>query len=349
MPDRRVPRPTDKPTTPGGEGTEYPLNDGGVPDYKIEQEEEKQAIDRMLKKRKKQLKRGDGLPKRLETKSHGGGFGIKPMADVLSQAQRSVTEMSGADKFVTLSYQDVLSYIYGDNELEQVIAFVQNDEEYTFNPPTRDEFGQMLKFAISRKSGKIAAEDAPSIKARANARIKQSPSSGKDFADPINKAFPVDSDTRAKAAHAYIHKYWNAPSKRGITATYGKNDFIAVHKKIVDAMKKHDIEHNYLDSLDDASGFSKPENKNISSAKIVSCEKCKTTPCSCSTIEDIKATQGNKGVGLFGLKVGQQVISFARGGTRIPGEIIKIDGAVANVQWQTGLLTTELLVSLVPD
>jgi len=339
MPDRRVPRPGGRAVTPGGEDTDHPLNDGGVVDYREEEKERQKALEDYIEK---------NTPKTSGAPSvGGGGFGVKPMTDVLSQTnQRGVSEMSGADKFLIMSYQDVLEYITGENELEELIQFIRQNDEYVFNPPTRDEFGQMLKFAISRKEGKIKPQDVPSADARAANRELASPSAKKEYADPINKAFPIDSPTRIQSAHAYIHKYWNEPSKRGVTASYGRNDFITAHKKIVAAMQKNDIEHNYLDSLDDASGFSKPKSKEIKASQNSSCVKCQQAPCCCAI--ESPAVE-SKGVGLFNFKVGQQVVSFARGGIKAPGEIIKIDGAIANVQWASGLITTELLVGLVPN
>mgnify|MGYP006920695223 CR=1 FL=1 len=322
MPDRRVPRPSKKPEPPGAENTEYPLNSGGVMDQKEEREEQKKALERLIEKQK--------------TATESGGFGVKPLADVLSQKQqRSTPNMSGADNFLMMSYQDVLDFIYGENELEELVRFISQNDEYAFNPPTRDEFGQMLKFAISRKDSKVDSKDTASAEIKNGNRNLPSPTAKREYADPINRAFPVDTPDRTKAAHAYIHKYWNEPSKRGVTATYGKSDFVTTHKKIVIAMKNNSIEHSYLDDLDDVSGFSaKEDNKNAAAA---------------CTQRDVATTDTDSGVGLFNLKVGQQVVSFARGGMRAPGEIIKIDGAIANVQWESGLLTTELLVGLVPS
>lgn len=342
MPDKRVPRPSGRAYPPGAENTEYPLNDGGVIDYREEEEEKQEALKKIEKKMKENI---PAAPRRLG----GGGFGVSPIADVISQgqSQRSISTMSGADRFLIMSYQDVLNFICGENELDELITFIRNNEEYTFNPPTRDEFGQMLKFAISRKEGKIETKDVPSVESRANARELPSPAAKKEYADPINKAFPIDTPERIKAAHAYIHKYWNTPSKRGVTASYGKNDFVNIHKKIVAAMKSADIEHNYLDSLDDASGFSKPQAKQseVQSTKI--CNTCQQESCNCSDHQSLSTESA--GAGLFNFKVGQEVISFARGGIKAPGEIIKIDGAIANVQWSSGLITTELLVGLLPN
>lgn len=353
MPDRRVPRPGGRAETPGGEGTAYPLNDGGAPPHPLDnvEKEPDEAMEQTNKQKKRIEEDGSGLPRRVDAGGNAGGFGVKPLADVLSQGA-----VSAADKFLILSYQDILSYITGESELEELIHFIRENEEYAYNPPTRDEFGQMLKFAISRQVGKIGSEDAPSVKARASARTSASPSSKKEYADPINKAFPVDSKKRTVTAHAYIHKYWNNASKRGITATYGKEDFVRVHKKIIGAMKKFDIEHNYLDSLDDASGISKPQKNDstgVQSKELKQeCEKCGNKICQCqdlSSLSKITKTREQSTGGIFNFRVGQKVVSFSRGGTKNPGQITKIDGSIANVQWSSGFITTEMLVSLVPD
>lgn len=73
---------------------------------------------------------------------------------------------------------------------------------------------------------------------------------GVKYADPEHKAFPLDTPGRVRAAHAYIHKYWNSPSKGGVTASYNRKKFIQVHKRILKRMKNLDIDHNIIDSLD---------------------------------------------------------------------------------------------------
>jgi len=330
MPDRRVPRPIDKPETPGGEGTEYPLNDGGVPSYKEEKEDEKKALKRFADQRKAAE---ESAPHR------GDGFKVQPITDVLSQTQRSIT-MSGADNFLTLSYQDMLNFICGESELNQLIKFVQAEEEYSFNPPTRDEFAQMLKFAVSRNQD-----------SKQQTKPKQTnslPVSRKVYADPMNKAMPLDSENKIKAAHDYIHKFWNSKIRRGVIASYGRGDFVFIHKNICNAMKNNDIEHPCSDSLDIASGYTISTNSGDSKAD-TSCKECQSSPCKCEKEIVQKQEVVAKGFGLFNLKVGQRVISYSRGGIHAPGEITKIDGSIANIQWDSGLITTELLASLVPD
>ena len=328
MPDKRVPRPIDKPETHGGEGTEYPLNSGGVSNYKEEKEEEKKALKRFTEQRRAAR---DSAPQR------GGGFKVQPIADVLNQSQRSIS-MSGADNFLTLSYQDMLDFIYGENELNQLIEFVQAEEEYSFNPPTRDEFGQMLKFAVSRSDD--------NKQQKKQNRINSLPTSRKIYADPMNKAMPLDSESRIKAAHDYIHKSWNSKARRGVIASYGKGDFIFIHKNICNAMRNNDIEHLCLDNLDEVSGYTFQNNSNLSADSEI-CKECHSAPCKCK--EDVAQEPVVRGFGLFNLRVGQRVVSYSRGGAKAPGEITKIDGSVANIQWDSGLITTELLASLVPD
>lgn len=75
---------------------------------------------------------------------------------------------------------------------------------------------------------------------------------GANYADPENKAFPLDTPARVKASHAYLHKYWNSGAKSGITATYNKDKFLEVHRRIMTRMKRLGIEHNMVDSLDTA-------------------------------------------------------------------------------------------------
>lgn len=73
---------------------------------------------------------------------------------------------------------------------------------------------------------------------------------GANYADPENKAFPLDTPERVRASHAYLHKYWNSGAKSGITATYNKQKFIDVHRRIITRMRRLGIDHNSIDSLD---------------------------------------------------------------------------------------------------
>ena len=385
MPDRRVPRGS-KLDTPGGEDTAYPLNDGGCEDYREEKKEEEQRV-REIEEEKRE--KDAGAPKRLNSGVGIGGFGVKPMTDVLSNSRRD-THMSHSERFITLSYADVLEFVSGDSILMELIDYLHANDENTYNPPTREEFGQMLKFAIRRESGKIDSDDINSAKARASGRASSSPSSKKEYADPANMAFPVDSLSRARTAHAYIHKYWDSPSKKGVTATYGRDDFIRVHKKIVNAMKKFGIEHNHLDGLDDASGFKKESdqgttNKSEKARAIEPCiepcdkkekaiepciepcdKKDKTTsnrsaeakaiepciePCDKKdkAIEPCEVKNAASGA-FFKFHEGQSVVSFARSRMKEKGRIVKMDGAVATVEWESsGLVVPELLAGLIPS
>lgn len=329
MPDRRVPRGSYI-DTPGGENTDYPLNDGGVSDYREEQEELKRLADEA------ERRAGNaGTPRRLAS----GGFGVKPITNHKSATRRD-SFMSRVEQFITLSFADVLDFISGDSVLTELLTHVNNQEESFYNPPTKEEFGKMLSLAITRESGKLETTDVASAEERAAGRAMVSPAGAKEYADGQNMAFPVNNPTRAKSAHAYIHKYWNEPSQKGITATYGREDFIRVHKKIVAVMKKMGIEHNYMDSLDDASGFKKePEEGRGNDVG----SDVKNAAEVCMSNED-------RHHGLFHFYEGQTVVSLARSRMREKGTIVKIDGLVATVQWESsGLAMPELLAGLIPS
>lgn len=329
MPDKRVPRGSYI-DTPGGENTDYPLNDGGVSDYR---EERKEELKR-LAEAERQAEKG-GVPRRLAS----GGFGVKPITSQKSAARRDVV-MAHVEQFITLSFADVLDFISGDSALTELLTYVNNQEESFYNPPTKEEFGKMLSLAIMRESGKIEVTDVASAEERAAGRATASPAGIKEYADGQNMAFPVNSPTRAKSAHAYIHKYWNEPSKKGVTATYGREDFVRVHKKIMAAMKKMGVEHNYLDSLDDASGFKKEpeENQSNVSGAIKNCNA------------ETRTFDEQVHHGLFHFYEGQTVVSLARSRMREKGTIVKIDGLVATVQWESsGLAMPELLAGLIPS
>lgn len=64
------------------------------------------------------------------------------------------------------------------------------------------------------------------------------------FADPEHRRFPIDTPEHCRAAMVYLNKYYNNPSKGGVTKLYSKEDFKAVHDRIVKAMKKFGIEHD---------------------------------------------------------------------------------------------------------
>lgn len=75
---------------------------------------------------------------------------------------------------------------------------------------------------------------------------------GANYADPENKAFPLDTPERVRASHAYIHKFWNSAADSGIMATYNRDKFIQVHNRILTRMRRLGIEHTHRDSLDRA-------------------------------------------------------------------------------------------------
>lgn len=75
---------------------------------------------------------------------------------------------------------------------------------------------------------------------------------GTNYADPTNKAFPLDTPERVRASHAHLHKYWQTPAKSGITASYGRKKFVEVHDRVLTRMKRLGIQHTPVDSLDTA-------------------------------------------------------------------------------------------------
>ncbi len=68
--------------------------------------------------------------------------------------------------------------------------------------------------------------------------------SEQQFADPANRAFPIDTSEHCRAAMVYLNKYFNNKSSGGVTANYTPEKFKGVHNRIVKAMKKFGIEHN---------------------------------------------------------------------------------------------------------
>lgn len=222
-----------------------------------------------------------------------------------------------------LTYSDIIAFIRGTHALCGIVSDLQKDETFLFNPPTSKELFDQINLAIRRTHGKVSDEDIPSAEQRAANRESNSPISDEKYADTEKKAFPVDSGVRATSAHAYIHKYWNSPSKEGVTASYSKDNFIQTHKKIVSAMASFGIKHNYLDSLDAASGFKKAEEE----------------------LKQLKQTQDFPSSKFYG---GQKVVSFSRGRLKEIGTIKEINGLMASVKWGCGLETTELLARLIP-
>jgi len=83
------------------------------------------------------------------------------------------------------------------------------------------------------------------------ARELASPTAPGQYADPVNKAFPLSPVRRITVAHSYIHKYFSDKAKTGVTATYPHEKFIQVHNKIVRAMIDNNIVHHLCDALDD--------------------------------------------------------------------------------------------------
>lgn len=63
------------------------------------------------------------------------------------------------------------------------------------------------------------------------------------FADPANRAFPINSAARCRSAITYLVKYYNNKPSSGVTADYSDAKFKEVHNRIVTAMKKFGIEH----------------------------------------------------------------------------------------------------------
>lgn len=218
-----------------------------------------------------------------------------------------------------LSYDDIISFIREEHVLSDIVSDLQKNDDYIFNPPTIQELSEKIRMAIQRKNGKMSSLAAPSAESSVSAREYPSPELSKEYADPTNKAFPIDDAQQATTAHAYIHKYWNTPSRAGIPATYGRDDFIQVHKTIIVAMKNFGIEHNYLDGLDEASGTKKIE-----------------------TLKQVQEQTPSK------FYKGQKVVSFSRGRLKEIGTIKTIDGLMASVEWGCGLETAELLARLIP-
>lgn len=56
-----------------------------------------------------------------------------------------------------------------------------------------------------------------------------------EYADPVNKRYPLDSETHVRAAWSYIHHKDNA-------AKYDKDEVKAIKNRIKRAAKKYDIE-----------------------------------------------------------------------------------------------------------
>ncbi len=83
-------------------------------------------------------------------------------------------------------------------------------------------------------------------------RRKRPIQKGANYGDPENKAFPLDSPERVKAAHAYLHKYWQSNAQSGITATYSRAKFLDVHKRITTRMRRLGLQHSAVDTLDSA-------------------------------------------------------------------------------------------------
>lgn len=234
-----------------------------------------------------------------------------------------------------LSYDDVLDFLRGDHCLLSLIDELKADSENLYNPPTQDEFVSKLNFAIRRKEGKIDESEIATAEARAKGRVLSSPVKKSEYADPLHKAFPVDSKKRAVTAHAYIHKYWNDASKKGVTATYGRDDFVKIHNKIVKSMTKFGVQHHYLDSLDDASGYKKG-NDGLAVKK---------------SVDNVAKKENAKKSAVkmsFNFAKNQTVVSWSRNRMRESGIIKDIDDVVATVQWECGLVTTEPLAGLFP-
>ncbi len=254
-------------------------------------------------------------------------------------------KMSEEKHILSLTHEEVVQFFQGTHPLAVLLEQLRASDESLYNPPTQKEFEAMLQFVVKRQEGKIKPEDIASAEQRAEARVGASPQALSEYADPENKAFPVDSAQRVISAHSYIHKYWNVPSKKGVTASYGRNDFVRIHNSVVDAMKKYGVEHNYLDSLDEVSGFKKnadgkavADNKGLASGQKM-LDAPKTEACG----------KKDKAKLSFDFVENQRVVSWSRNRMREQGSIEKIEGLVATVSWDCGLVTTELLASLMPS
>lgn len=58
-----------------------------------------------------------------------------------------------------------------------------------------------------------------------------------EFADPVNKKYPIDSEKHVRAAWSYINQEDNA-------AKYDKDDLKLIRNRIKRAAKRYDIEIN---------------------------------------------------------------------------------------------------------
>ena len=125
-----------------------------------------------------------------------------------------------------------------DSVVEEIIAIA-------FERNLCLELEKKQRPGVWRKTGLVDAKMSP-------IKRKKPLGKGANYADPENKAFPLDTPERVKASHAYLHKYWNNGASSGITATYSKQKFIDVHHRIVVRMRRLGIEHNSVDNLDTA-------------------------------------------------------------------------------------------------
>lgn len=126
-----------------------------------------------------------------------------------------------------------------DSALMNMLSLV---EDVTFAQAQKTEKGK----GVLRRSGLM---DVSSLKPIKRKRPIQR---GANYGDPENKAFPLDTPERVKAAHAYLHKYWQQNAQSGITATYSRAKFLDVHKRITTRMRRLGLQHSAVDTLDSA-------------------------------------------------------------------------------------------------
>jgi len=99
---------------------------------------------------------------------------------------------------------------------------------------------------ILRRKGLIEMNE--NVKGKRKTPVKR----GVKYGDSAHKAFPLDTPSRVRAAHAYIHKSWQTPAEKGVTASYSRSKFISVHRRILTRMKRLGIKHTMVDALDEA-------------------------------------------------------------------------------------------------
>jgi hypothetical protein len=105
---------------------------------------------------------------------------------------------------------------------------------------------QKSKKGVLRKKGLVDSSELKPIQRKVPIQ------KGANYGDPENKAFPLDTAERVKAAHAHLHKAWQNKGETGITASYGRDKFLKVHKRIITRMRRLGLQHTPVDTLDSA-------------------------------------------------------------------------------------------------